>query len=145
MMDPLWSETCWSNFKYFIIIIIIINIKDWTLWSVPSPELQLFAPTLLRSSNCSPFLYNNSNCIYELYICASVGLKIFFSIYTCLVLSNTDCEGAITQIRRYCRRASTNVCGGRRVTSTGREYCTCFCSKVTETGDRDGNYWRNNL
>jgi hypothetical protein len=42
----------------FIIIIIIINIniKDWTLWSVPSPELQLFAPTLLRSSNCSPSL-----------------------------------------------------------------------------------------
>jgi len=27
------------------IIIIIINIKDWTLWSVPSPELQLFSPT----------------------------------------------------------------------------------------------------
>jgi len=33
---------------------IIINIKEWTLWSVPSPELQLLAPTLLRSSNCSP-------------------------------------------------------------------------------------------
>jgi len=29
--------------------IIIINIKDWTLWSVPSPELQLLAPILLRS------------------------------------------------------------------------------------------------
>ena len=38
------------------IIIIVINIKDWTLWSVPSPELQLLAPTLLRSSNCSPSL-----------------------------------------------------------------------------------------
>ena len=23
MMDPLWSETCWSNFKYFIIILIV--------------------------------------------------------------------------------------------------------------------------
>jgi len=22
MMDPLWSETCWSTFKYFIILII---------------------------------------------------------------------------------------------------------------------------
>ena len=31
-------------------------IKDWILWSVPSPELQLLAPTLLRSSNCSPSL-----------------------------------------------------------------------------------------
>ena len=41
-----------------IIIIIIINIKDWTLWSVPSPQLQLFAPTLLRSSNCSPSLWS---------------------------------------------------------------------------------------
>ena len=41
-----------------IIIIIIINIKDWTLWSVPSPELQLLVPTLLRSSNCSPSLWS---------------------------------------------------------------------------------------
>ena len=22
-MDPLWSDTCWSNFKYFIIILIV--------------------------------------------------------------------------------------------------------------------------
>jgi len=36
-----------------IIIIIIINIKNWTLWSVPFPELQLLAPSLLRSSSCS--------------------------------------------------------------------------------------------
>jgi len=40
------------------VITIIINIKDWTLWSVPSPELQLLAPTLLRSSNCSPSLWS---------------------------------------------------------------------------------------
>jgi len=40
-----------------IIIIIIINIKDWTLWSVPSPELQLRTPTFLRSSNCSSSLW----------------------------------------------------------------------------------------
>jgi len=39
-------------------IIIIINIKDWTPWSVPSLELQLLAPTLLRSSNCSPSLWS---------------------------------------------------------------------------------------
>jgi len=24
-MDPLWSETCWSTFKYFIILIVSIN------------------------------------------------------------------------------------------------------------------------
>jgi len=40
------------------LVIIIINIMDWTLWSVPSPELQLLAPTLLRSSNCSPSLWS---------------------------------------------------------------------------------------
>ena len=40
------------------IIIIIINIKDWTLWSIPSPELQLLAPTLLWFSNCSPSLWS---------------------------------------------------------------------------------------
>ena len=41
-----------------IIIIIIINMKDWTLWSILSPELQLLAPTLLRSSNCSPSVWS---------------------------------------------------------------------------------------
>jgi len=45
-------------FIYLPIIIIIINIKDWTLWSVPSPELQLLSPTFLLSSNCSPSLWS---------------------------------------------------------------------------------------
>ena len=40
------------------IIIIIINTKDSILWSVPSPQLQMLAPTLLRSSNCSPSLWS---------------------------------------------------------------------------------------
>jgi len=39
-------------------IIVVINIKDWTLWSFPSPQLQLLAPTLLRSSNCYPSLWS---------------------------------------------------------------------------------------
>ena len=39
-------------------IVIIINIKDWTLLSVPSAELQLLPPTFLRSSNCSPSLWS---------------------------------------------------------------------------------------
>jgi hypothetical protein len=44
---------------YFLdIIIIIINFKDWTLWSVPSPELQLLSPKFLRSSNCSSSLWS---------------------------------------------------------------------------------------
>ena len=47
-----------SSVKITNITINIINIKDWTLWSVPSPELQFFAPTLLRSSNCSPSLWS---------------------------------------------------------------------------------------
>jgi len=38
--------------------IIIININDWTIWSVPFPELQLLTPTFLRSSNCSPSLWS---------------------------------------------------------------------------------------
>ena len=41
-----------------VIMIIIINIKDWTLWSVPSSKLQLLSPTFLRSSNCSPSLWS---------------------------------------------------------------------------------------
>jgi len=43
---------------YKKVIIIIINIKDWTLWSVPSPELQLLGPSLLRSSTRSPSLWS---------------------------------------------------------------------------------------
>ena len=41
-----------------IIIIIIINMKEWTLWSFPSPELQLLSPTFLRSFNCSSSLWS---------------------------------------------------------------------------------------
>ena len=41
-----------------IIIIININIKDWTFWSFPSPNLRLLCPTFLRSSNCSPSLWS---------------------------------------------------------------------------------------
>ena len=41
-----------------IIIIINMNIKDRTLWSVPSPKLQLLSPAFLWSSNCSPSLWS---------------------------------------------------------------------------------------
>ena len=64
MMDPLWSETFWSNFKYFKIF------------------------------------YNNSNCIYELYIRASVWIincfnfiYIYIYIYYILARSITLTEG----------------------------------------------------
>jgi len=40
------------------IITIIINIKDWTLSSVPSPKLQLLSPTFLGSSICSLSLWS---------------------------------------------------------------------------------------
>ena len=55
-------------FIIIIIIIIIINIKNWALWSVPSPDLQLFAPTLLRSSNCSPSVWIHTNIYIYIYI-----------------------------------------------------------------------------
>jgi hypothetical protein len=41
----------------YIIIIIIINIKGWAIWPVPSPELQLLLPAFLRSSDCSLSLW----------------------------------------------------------------------------------------
>jgi hypothetical protein len=41
-----------------VLIILIINIKNWTLWSVPSPELQLLSPTFLWSISCSPSLWS---------------------------------------------------------------------------------------
>jgi hypothetical protein len=59
-------QTRWSSQLYpsaalplvIIITIIIININDRTLWSVPSPQLQLLSPTFLRSSNCSSSLWS---------------------------------------------------------------------------------------
>jgi len=59
--DPNWilvqvSHPGTEYFKQYVII--IINIKNLTLWSVPSPKLQLLAPTHLRSSNCSPSLWS---------------------------------------------------------------------------------------
>jgi len=48
----------WTHLAPKVSSIIIINIKDWTLRSVPSPQLQLLAPTLLRSYNCSPSLWS---------------------------------------------------------------------------------------
>jgi len=47
-----------QNVIIVIITITIINIKDCTLWSFPSPKLQLLTPTFLRSSNCSPSLWS---------------------------------------------------------------------------------------
>ena len=40
--------------------IIIINIKDWTVWSVPSPTSQLLSPTFLRSSTHKVWILKNS-------------------------------------------------------------------------------------
>jgi hypothetical protein len=48
----------WSPKIRLILILIRIHSTDWTLWSVPSPELQLLPPTFLRSSNCSPSLWS---------------------------------------------------------------------------------------
>jgi hypothetical protein len=49
-----------SEYRKFLVLVhfIIINIKDWTLWSVPSPQLQLLSPMFLWSSNCSPSLWS---------------------------------------------------------------------------------------
>ena len=59
-------ETCmlldaFTNFRKatatVTFLIIIINIQSWAIWPVPSPELQLLSPSLLRSPNCSLSLW----------------------------------------------------------------------------------------
>jgi len=53
------ATTHYTGLSYHISpVIIIINIKDCTLGSVPSPEIQLLTPTFLRSPNCSPSLWS---------------------------------------------------------------------------------------
>jgi len=47
-------DGCGKNFR---VIIIIISIKGWAIWPVPSPELQLLSPTFLRSTDCSLSLW----------------------------------------------------------------------------------------
>ena len=42
---PYCDELYFLDNKHLLWNIIILNITDWTLWSVPSPQLQLLAPT----------------------------------------------------------------------------------------------------
>jgi len=60
---------------FWIIIIIIINIKDRTLWSVLSRELQLLVPTLLRALQLLSFLAVCSGMISK-----GFGFVAFFAI-----------------------------------------------------------------
>ena len=60
-------------------VIIIINIQVWAIWPVPSPELQLLSPSLLRSPNCSLSLWvvevwfqGDSVLWHSLYVCEPV-------------------------------------------------------------------------
>ena len=69
-----------------IFIIIIINIQGWAIWPVPSPELQLLSPSLLRSPNCSLSLWavevwfqGDSVLWNSLYVCEPVpSVFIYF-------------------------------------------------------------------
>jgi hypothetical protein len=64
--DVLQGQSDWKYLRFTRVfwelfdtttLIIIINIKDWTRWSIPSPGLQLLSPTFLRSSNWSSSLW----------------------------------------------------------------------------------------
>jgi len=48
-------------------------------------------------------------------------LNLHHHIYTGLVLSNTACEGTITQTTRHCRRPNTSGYGGSRVPFNRRD------------------------
>jgi hypothetical protein len=85
-----------------IIIIIIINIKYWTLWSVPSPELQLLSPSFLRSPNCSPSIVVCSGMILKGFgfVTFLVGVKassvcIHLSCLVCVVCSSRGTESFV--------------------------------------------------
>ena len=45
------SYTIGNKCRVDELFIIIINVKGWARWPVPSPELQLFPPSLLWSYN----------------------------------------------------------------------------------------------
>jgi len=70
-----WQLATLPMLCYIIIIIIIINITDWTLWPVPSPQLLLFAPTLLRSSN-----YSHSLCFCGILCKSESHFRLYSSI-----------------------------------------------------------------
>jgi len=43
MMDPLWSETCWSTFKHFIILIVFIYYILCISWTIKCLSLLLLS------------------------------------------------------------------------------------------------------
>ena len=64
-----------SDTRFFF----IINIQGWAIWPVPSPELQLLSPSILRSPNCSLSLWvvevwfqGDSVLWHSLYVCEPV-------------------------------------------------------------------------
>jgi hypothetical protein len=93
------SERTWVQF-------IIINIKEWTLWSVPSPESQLLSPTFLRSPNCSPSLVVCGDLISK-----GFGLVAFFaSVIASFVCIHLSCLVCIQSVVHGVR--SRLFCGG---------------------------------
>ena len=96
-MDPLWSETCWSTFKYFIILIVSTYYILWISWIIKC----LF----IIDARCKHELWNfygSKSIIGEIRISYCVLLPITLSLKTKQTNNNRCSYQSVTQ--QYLKR-----------------------------------------
>jgi len=77
-MDPLWSETCWSAFKYFIILIVSTNNILCLSW----------IKKVFNYHWCTVQTWRKSHYYFSVYFCNRIFSFLFVAL--CLLASLTD-------------------------------------------------------
>jgi len=107
-----------------VFLIIIINVKDWTLWSVPSSELQLLMPTLLWSSIILILNYN----IYEITNKTLTLICLFkYTIEITIIV-----HSSIQYVKIYYYYYYYIYC----------LYCTCYTSQQINTSNNSQHHYQ---
>ena len=106
MMDPLWSKICWSNFKYFIIILIVS--MNYIFVHLLANKVFYFMPVgttlplihsnyagsgaqpdfypVVTKAPCHRYQTDKNECIIKLIVNISTTIFIYFIyfIYRCM-------------------------------------------------------------
>ena len=97
-MDPLWSETCWSNFKYFIILIVSTvhwldnEVFDYHWCTVQTCRLlnliSYFKRLMGKLATAQCFQYCQNNHPFFFNVLLTLHLSIFISVINQLDAQN---------------------------------------------------------
>ena len=104
MMDPLWSETCWSTFKYFIILIASTYYILCINWTVK----RLLVHAVLRYFYMH--LYEQSGWyVFDTYMGArknSIKLHVNKSSWGWTLRCSKHVEDTISKLKQYCKKCA---------------------------------------